>query len=146
MTAQAEATTLRSQAERAEKAEASEQREVLEQAFEAIHGPIATGGDYDLWSAFAKKLWAEAYESAAMMLVPEGWIVNLHRGFDDDGEYWATVELIDSFSVERGCDPDDRRAVKSSRGAAEASHDPTALALVAASLRAHAHMENADAD
>jgi hypothetical protein len=50
---------------------------------------------------------------AAMALVPRGWIVEIHRGFNDDGEYWSRVILVDSFSIERGSDITDRREVMS---------------------------------
>lgn len=48
---------------------------------------------------------------AALTLVPKGWIVEIHRGFDDDDELWSKVVLIDSFSIGRGREPDERREV-----------------------------------
>jgi hypothetical protein len=100
MTADTEAARvadLHSLAARAEAADPSEQRQWLEQAFYAINPrperyvaacqrpgetdeyPIALGERIKDWMAlsfqFTRMLDAEAYESAAMMLVPEGWQV-----------------------------------------------------------------------
>lgn len=75
---------------------------------------------------------------AAMTLVPRGWIALLVRDFDDDGDYFSTVKLTDSFSVARGSDADDEVTVMVRKGCCRAGGDPTALALTAACLRARA--------
>lgn len=67
---------------------------------------------------------------AAMTLVPGGWIVEIHRGFDDDGEFWSRVILVDSFSIDRGCDPAERREVRS-YGVGEPARFVAAAALKA---------------
>ncbi len=45
---------------------------------------------------------------AAMTLAVRGWIISIERGFDDDGEYWSKVIVVDSHSIGRGCDPSER--------------------------------------
>lgn len=78
---------------------------------------------------------------AAMTLVPRGWLVSILRGFDDDGEYFAFIELTDSFTVGRGADPEEEVSVRARRGARKTFEDPTALALCAAALRAIARAQ-----
>jgi hypothetical protein len=131
---------LHSLAARAEAADPSEQREVLNAAFRAIHGekpPRVLGGSDALtswlyrYNPFFKMLDAEAYESAAMMLVPEGWSVFLLRLPEGRGE---------ASLLEFG-EPDEkgkrwRRAGMIDTGRRTAS--TPALALVAAYLRARA--------
>lgn len=48
---------------------------------------------------------------AALTLMPKGWLVEIHRGFDDIGEFWSKIILIDSFSIGRSCNPEDRREI-----------------------------------
>lgn len=66
-------------ATRLEQGTAEQQRELLIAVFEVIHGERIvrhhTGRTtyHPLWFKFNKMLNAEAYESAALMLVPEGW-------------------------------------------------------------------------
>lgn len=81
---------------------------------------------------------------AAMTLVPRGWLVSILRGFDDDGEYFAFIELTDSFTVGRGADPEEEVSVRARRGARKTFEDPTALALCAASLKALSKREGED--
>jgi len=57
-----------------EAAPAEQQREMLELAFIAIHGLALEDSD-----RFFDLLNAKAYESAAITLVPEGWV----RGFEE---------------------------------------------------------------
>lgn len=64
------AETLRALADHVEKATADQQGEMLETAWNAL-GPI-TRPTPEQATSFARKLDAEAYESAALMLVPEG--------------------------------------------------------------------------
>ena len=73
---------------------------------------------------------------AAMTLVPEGWIVSIRRSFNSDGEFVSTVKLTNSFSVDRGCDPDEEVSVGASLVEPIQHIDPTPLALSAASMRA----------
>lgn len=73
---------------------------------------------------------------AAMTLVPRGWIVETRRYYNSEGEYVAAVWLTDSFTVGRGCDPDEKvtvsaRIVEQSQGV-----DPTPAAICAAAMRA----------
>lgn len=109
--------------------------------FEEVFLTLNPNNGNDLsWDALAYRfdilLEAEAWESAALMLVPEGWIVQAVRAFDDDGEFFATVTLIDSFSVRRGSDPEDERSVSVSKAARRSFQDPTAIAMCIAALRA----------
>lgn len=64
------AETLRALADRVEKATAEQQGDMLEAAWNAV-GHIARPTP-EKASSFARKIDAEAYESAALMLVPEG--------------------------------------------------------------------------
>ena len=75
-------TTLEELAARVESASADEQRWVLEQVWKALHdGVSAVSSAYGptedaAWRRarqFLDMLAANAYESAALMLVPEGW-------------------------------------------------------------------------
>lgn len=60
-------------AERVEQATPEQQRDMLGLAWTALHpGPIFGTDQEPLWGRFLKMLCAEAYESAAMSLVPEG--------------------------------------------------------------------------
>lgn len=61
-------------AERVEQATAEEQREMLWLAFCSLYPPPAGV----CVTSFLRKLDAEAYESAAMMLVPVGWVWTIH--------------------------------------------------------------------
>jgi hypothetical protein len=38
---------------------------------------------------------------AAMTLELQGWLIEIKRGFDDDGEYWVVVRVANSFVAER---------------------------------------------
>lgn len=85
-------------AERVQKAEASEQRELLERAYEAVHGSSLSRdviGAVDVVernggraNRFRRMLDAGAYESAALTLKPEGWGWSL---CDEQGQGAATV-------------------------------------------------------
>ena len=109
-----EATKLLELARRAEAASAGEQREILEAAGGLICGRTRSGLPGRNFYRFISMLDAEAYESAAMMLVPEGPWWSVQRFPCGDG-YLASVGNDDE---RRGATP--------------------ALALVAASLRARA--------
>jgi hypothetical protein len=108
-------------AERVEQATADQQAELLADAWDAL-GPIAnwTG---DQARRFGMMMDAEAFESAAMSLVPDGWCVFLNAYVDG-----AEVALEDDR-----VDP-----VRFPSVHAEAV--TPALALVSASLRAMAAM------
>lgn len=120
-------------AERCEAAEAGEQRGLLELAFRAVFGekPARVHGGcdlLDLWLArhnpFFRMLEAEAYESAALLLVPEGWRVDDLR----EGETYSSVEFW-ALLRPRGYKMD---GVFSATGSGKSF----ALALTAAALRA----------
>ena len=84
-------TALLALAERVEAATATEQREMLEAAFVAIHGPKPErvhGGSpewlawLDLHNPFFALLQAGGFLDAAMSLVPSGWVCT-HAYFND---------------------------------------------------------------
>lgn len=79
---------------------------------------------------------------AAMTLVPRGWIVEIRRYFNSDGEYVAAVDLTDSGTVGRGCHPEEELTVQSRIVERKQGDDPTPRALVAASLRAQKEQAN----
>lgn len=114
--------TLLALAERCEAADASEQRELLWEAFLALqarpddHTPGVKEWSW-LWNRFNLMTGAEAYESAAMMLVPEGYGVKVRRWVNGRGA--------------AGCYPSE---------SADDWHNAAtpALALCAAALRARA--------
>jgi hypothetical protein len=125
-------------AARCEAATASEQREMLELAFRAIHGekPTRVHGGCDLldfWLArhnpFFLMLEAKAFESAALMLVPEGW-----TRLTDNTDGREIVELYTPDYDEHDWQPDIRFSA--------ASAATPALALCAASLRAIAQEQS----
>ena len=76
-------------AERCEKATAEQQRELLEAAYTAIfgHPPVHEyrQPDGQRVTAFLRMLDAEAFESAAMTLLPEGWRIDYYTDCDADG-------------------------------------------------------------
>jgi hypothetical protein len=122
---------LHSLAARAEAADPSEQREVLNAAFRAIHGekpPRVLGGSDALtnwllrYNPFFKMLDAEAYESAAMMLLPEGFRFSLDNAFGGGGAVCGAIVNNTVFA----------------KNAKTGDASTPALALVAASLRASA--------
>jgi hypothetical protein len=127
-------TALETLAQRCEAATADEQREILTAAWEAIHGPSLVPisphhvGAAKGWTRFQRMLIVEAYESAAMTLVPEGWQGSrLH--------WWtgskAVCELVETHLV-------DGQWVREIGwlGRATGEAETCALALCAASLRA----------
>lgn len=73
---------------------------------------------------------------AAMTLVPTGWIVEIRRYFNNDGEFVSAVSLTDSFTVGRGCDPEEEVTVSSRIVERRQGIDPTPLALCACALKA----------
>ena len=117
--------------------EASE-REVLEALARRVWGWCEAPAGVDpyewayRWARLSRLLDVKAYLDAALMLVPRGWIVEIVRSFDDDGAFFSTVKLTDSFTIGRGCDPDEEVSVTARKGAITTFHDPTALALCAA--------------
>lgn len=109
---------------RIEQATAEQVRELLEEAFEAVHGwtkrqyPKTSIVRYNpLWIRFRKMLDAEAWTSAAELLVPEGW-----GCFD-----------VDATAPECGID---WRLHGPNREAVMGTDSTPALALAAACLRA----------
>jgi hypothetical protein len=108
---------------RIEAAGEGEQRELLIEAFTALFsdplGYIGNRTDDQRRIAFLRRLDANAFESAAMMLVPEGW----------ESTVWSKGEAY-LHSPKRPEIPD--------VGAFAAT---PALALAAACLKAHAHQE-----
>ena len=115
-------------ADRVVAAIAEQQSYMLELAYQEIHG-IYPGAHISLPShalRFGRMVRAEAYESAAMSLVPEGWgFVLASKGIDDDNP--------DKWCVNIAQDPDDA-------GRLTFAATP-ALALTAAALRAHAEQQ-----
>ena len=73
---------------------------------------------------------------AAMTLVPRGWIVEIRRYFNNDGEFVSAASLTDSFTVGRGCDPEEEVTVSSRIVERRQGADPTPLALCAVALKA----------
>ena len=105
-------------AERCEKATAEQQRELLLEAFETLTAAfVATPSAIK----FVRMLDAEAYESAAMTLVPEGWTYDAYQGPSGQPHRWKlrTIGDGDKFYTE-----------------VEAKAATPALALCAAALRA----------
>ncbi len=116
-------------ATRVEGARAEEQRELLIAAFETFKGPRDSYVPgrirrwHPQWFAFEKMLNAEAFESAAMTLVPEGGSFQVSRGMDADRTGFANISVAgDDPAVE----PKDFHAFAAT----------PALALTAAALRA----------
>jgi len=112
-------------AARLEVASPDEQREMLEAAYAAFNGgrlfdQPATPGfreTHARWDRFRRMLDAEAFESAAMMLVPEGWFTRL--AMEDRHSHSWRWDLRGGYGVD-----------------ASARASTPALALTAASLRA----------
>lgn len=113
-----------------EAASADEQRDLLIEAFKAIHGPKpfrVPGGSpewkawLDLFNPFFKKLEARAFLDAALTLVPEGHHfgagTDIPDGIGPDGWAWVS-DKRDTFEIVRAATP--------------------ALALTASALRAQA--------
>ena len=118
-------------AERCEQATAEQQRELLAEAWTLTHGkpPRANRGGDNPENKFVALLNAEGFESAAMMLVPEGWGKMV-------GDYWVDFEKKPPFVAE--C-YDLSRVAQDDFADGELiqtwAHTP-ALALCAAALRA----------
>lgn len=109
----------------------------------AIRDALGLPNDYSAdWGARGREVPAAYPYTAsldeAMSLVPRGWIVSLCRDFNSEGEYWARATLIDSFTVGRGRDPEEKVSVESHIGEKRDSDDPTPRVLTAAALRARA--------
>ncbi len=108
-------------------AESGQQADLLKECFEATLGPIKTSSRsglqryHDQWLAFDKKLRAEAFESTAMMLVPEGEGYELIHKIAAQTTGFATCD----DKIERG----DRHCI---------SAKTPAMALAAAAVQAHA--------
>lgn len=116
-------STLLQLAERLEAAAADEQRALIWEAGVALR----LAGD-----RMKYMLQAEAYESAAMMLVPEGWHVT-HSGegrFLTRGRFIATVETWDTVKAE------DETEIHTTPNRRHGVSQTFALALGAAALRA----------
>ena len=107
-------------ADRVEKAEASEQAEMIADAWDVL-GPIRKWESAEA-ARFADMLDAEAYESAAMMLVPEG----LH---------WTAQTDKDGAHVSVGKADSDARGIFYT-GCRQATAKSLGLALTAAALHA----------
>ena len=83
-------------ADRVEAASEQEQHEMLEAAFVAVHGPKPArvhggGAELSAWlllhNPFFVMLKAKAWESAAMSLVPEGWLSEWGYHFSLEVDY-----------------------------------------------------------
>jgi hypothetical protein len=121
-------------AERVERAEAAEQRAMLEEAWLAIHHegypPEDASDTCRKCDRFDKLLEAEAYESAALMLVPEGWVVG-------SLEWWSMRHDAGVTLLETGPTDDGFQGYSAAvHGDARAKAVTPALALCAASLKA----------
>lgn len=125
-------------AERCEKATADDQRDLLAQAWQAVRGPKPDSDyqprrtpmfspDWERWverdCRFSNLLQAEAYESAAMMLVPEGWTGIIPVTGGDEAWLWPKGGTFKGFRVNAAT---------------------PALALTAACLRANHHLKGSD--
>jgi hypothetical protein len=113
-------------AERCEAATAEQQRELLEDAWAAIHGraPRRNRGGDNAVNRFVSMIDAKAYESAAMTLVPEG----LHFGLGDFYDIKCAWAWCGRMSGTLAIDEEIGSAAT------------TALALCAAAMRALARM------
>ena len=93
--------TLLDLAAQCETATADQRRELLVKGWEAVHGerPCLIGWDLGSWLTtfipFSTMLDAKAYESAALMMVPEGGFGSLIEGVFPDGAvgFCAVVTL-----------------------------------------------------
>jgi len=126
---------------RVEEGERSDQEQLLTEAFEAIKGPLSTRKGsivchHPEWFAFQKMLRALAYESAALALVPEGWVRGVEEWPDPNGAH-SRAWLKQTSTSRMG-----KRLIwghASDDAFVEVKHAVTpALALCAASLRAWA--------
>jgi hypothetical protein len=138
---------LHSLAARAEAADPSEQREVLNAAFRAIHGekpPRVLGGSDALtswlyrYNPFFKMLDAEAYESAAMMLLPPCWRAGFEEGAICDANPDKSMAWVWPFGSDYDPDWQLGQTQASNPDGHRAFASTPALALVAAALRARA--------
>jgi hypothetical protein len=130
---------LKALAQRCEQATAGQQADLIEDAFRYFYPPPnrmysdATRLVYTRpWLAWSERfdrieamLTAEAYESAALTLVPEGWCLN---GVSENGEGLFYGELR-----------------KTNVGDAHSTAPTLALAITAVALRAHAAKEASNA-
>lgn len=117
-------------ADRAEGAGVDEQFDLVLLAWDTLNSmPNTTDEEaFGEWRyarrGFVGMLTLGAYESAALMLVPEGWTTDrYHQGPSGQAHWWRLVSI----------GPEDQQY-----SAAEAKARTAALALVAACLRAHA--------
>lgn len=109
--------------DRVEAANADEQRAMLKEAYHALFPHNSPQYDHQHRARFVGFLDAGAYESAAMMLVPEGWFTSdFHQG-PSGGNWWDLSRIRDG----------DQRYTS----AAGMASTP-ALALTAAAIRAGA--------
>ncbi|UKK84773.1 hypothetical protein L7H23_01320 [Sphingopyxis sp. BSN-002] len=110
-------------------------------------GRVPTGATYDpvesvAWHnrlPYTLPFYVRSYDGALTM-VPQGWIVEIRRHFNNDGEYVADVSLTDSFTVGRGCDPEEKASVSSRIVERKQGVDPTPAAICAAALKARASL------
>lgn len=128
-------------ADRCEKADASEQRAVLEAAYLIINPERDTTveGHFE-WLPFERMLDAEAYESAAMMLVPEGWNIRIEQTSKGQRDDNTSGEELYAWAAHLIHDNDTGYAnrKRSIHGWKHAYAATPALALVAACCRARA--------
>ncbi|AXK44040.1 hypothetical protein [Erythrobacter aureus] len=116
-------------AKRTKQASENQQFEILVECFEAVLGPIKTqrGNSsryHDQWLRFDKLLKNSAYETAAMLLIPEGKHLLLSRAPDGSARALLT---------------DDEPTKKDLPGAVNAVH--AGLAIAAAAVLATASRE-----
>lgn len=117
--------TLHDLAARCESAAEAEQRELLDEAWDAVAPMFPRDLLADRAARFGRMFDAEAYESAALMLVPEGWA--WMAGCAAGETFFATLSPTDESGIE--ADMIDTNAAT------------PALALCAAALRARAQIE-----
>lgn len=124
-------------AERVEAGERCDQHDLLKDAFIALRGPIQSNPRPGIvahnrhWFRFKRMLDAEAYESAAMTLIPEGdRDISFERSSRGgrDFKLWQVRIALETVAE----DPEETGPI------ALGEADTLALSLTAASLRAHA--------
>lgn len=126
-------------AERVEAGERCDQYALLAEALIAIRGPLQSNPRPGIvvhnrhWFRFKRMLDAEAYESAAMTLIPEGWAL-------DGLSMWPGSKSLDACRANLlgTYERNGERWHNSKCGRTKGSGATPANALTAACLRAHA--------
>lgn len=126
-----------------ERADAGEQRELLEAAWEAIHGPdpLNVTTERLTWlfkrDPFNKMLDAEAFESAALMLLPKGWRL---AAWCQRAPWFCHLVTDDFKSITWGKGENWITDITAGREA-KATAQTMALALLSAILKAQDHSD-----